>query len=87
LVERPTDDEVSRQVLGIFVRYRIAANGTLRRNNFIEVRDCDFQRSINDAAAKNWITIDLRNCYRYQLTATGYAEGLLIGHLTNSAAQ
>ncbi|MGB3657283.1 MAG: hypothetical protein WBA14_05045, partial [Pseudolabrys sp.] len=34
-------------------------------------RDGDFQRELNKAVANNWITIDLRNRYRYQLTATG----------------
>jgi hypothetical protein len=35
----------------------------------------NFRRGINKAVANNWITIDLRNRYRYQLTATGYAAG------------
>lgn len=78
MVERPTDDEVSRQILSIFMRHRVRVSGTLRRNYFSEVRDCDFQRGMNDAAAKNWITVDLRNRYVYQLTATGHAEGLSI---------
>jgi hypothetical protein len=44
-----------------------------------DVRDGDFQRGLNKAVANNWITIDLRNRYRYQLTATGYAVGRMIG--------
>lgn len=50
----------------------------LQRNYFLDVRDGDFQRGINKAVANNWITIDLRNRYRYQLTATGYAAGRMI---------
>lgn len=72
---RLSDDEVSRQILGIFARHKIAAGGVLQRNNFFEVRDGDFQRGINWAVAKNWIMIDPRNRYRYQLTATGHGVG------------
>ena len=75
---RPSDEDVSRQILGVFIRHRIPANGTLQRNYFFEVRDGDFQRGINKAVANNWITIDLRNRYRYQLTTTGYAVGRVI---------
>ena len=78
MLDRPSDDEVSRQILGVFMRYRIAASGTLQRNYFFDVRDGDFQRGINKAVANNWIAIDLRNRYRYQLTATGYATGRMI---------
>ncbi|MGA9001544.1 MAG: hypothetical protein WB504_03660, partial [Pseudolabrys sp.] len=77
-----SDEEVSRQILGIFMRHRIPASGTLQRNNFFDVRDGDFQRGINKAVANNWITIDLRNRYRYQLTASGYAVGRLIDPAT-----
>lgn len=73
--DRLSDDEVGRQILGIFARHKIAAGGALQRNYFFDVRDADFQRGINRAVANNWITIDLRNRYRYQLTATGYAAG------------
>ena len=45
---------------------------------FFEVRDSDFQRGLNKAVANNWITIDLRNRYRYQLTTTGYEVGRMI---------
>ena len=78
MLDRPSDDEVSRQILGVFMRHRIPASGILQRNNFFNVRDGDFQRGINKAVANNWITIDLRNRYRYQLTATGYAAGRMI---------
>ena len=70
--------DLSRQILGVFMRHRIPATGTLQRNHFFEVRDGDFQRGINKAVANNWITVDLRNRYRYQLTTTGYAVGRLI---------
>jgi hypothetical protein len=70
---RPVDEAVSREILWIFMRHRIAVNGILQRNNFFNVRDGDFQRGINKAAAKNWIAIDLRNRYRYRVTAMGYA--------------
>ena len=40
--------------------------------------DSDFQRGLNKAVANNWITIDLRNRYRYQLTTTGYEVGRMI---------
>jgi hypothetical protein len=86
--DRPSDEEVSRQILGIFMRHRIPVsgtipvNGTLQRNNFFDVRDGDFQRGMNKAVANNWITIDLHNRYRYQLTATGYAVGRMIDPAT-----
>ena len=73
--DRPSDDEIGRQILGVFMRYRIPANGMLLRNYFFDVRDCDFQRGISKAVANNWITIDPHNRYRYQLTAMGYAVG------------
>ena len=59
--DRPSDEDISRQILGVFMRYRIPATGTLQRNYFFEVRDGDFQRGINKAVANNWITVDLRN--------------------------
>lgn len=72
---RPSDEEVGHQILGVFVRYQIPASGMLPRNYFFDVRDGDFQRGINSAIANNWITVDQRNRYRYQLTATGFAAG------------
>ena len=79
MLDRPSDDEVSRQILGVFMRYRIPASGTLQRNYFFDIRDCDFQRGINKAVANNWITIDPHNRYRYQLTAMGYSVGRTAG--------
>ena len=80
--DRPSDEEVSRQILGIFMRHNKPTNGTLQRNNFFEVRDSDFQRGIDKAVANKWLTIDVRNRYRYKLTATGFAVGLLIDPAT-----
>ena len=54
--DRPSDEDVSRQILSVFMRHRIPATGTLQRNSFFEVRDGDFQRGINKAVANNWIT-------------------------------
>ena len=76
--DRPSDEDVGRQILCVFMRHRIPASGTLQRNYFFSVRDSDFQRGINKAVANNWITIDVRNRYRYQLTAAGYAAGRMI---------
>jgi hypothetical protein len=70
-----SDDDVGRQILDIFMRHRIPVSGTLPRNYFCAVRDGDFQRGLNKAVANDWIAIDRRNRYRYQLTATGYAAG------------
>jgi hypothetical protein len=83
MLDRPSDDEVSRQILGVFMRYRTPANGILRRNYFFEVRDGDFQRGISKAIANNWVTIDPHNRYHYKLTALGYAAGQIEPSLAN----
>ena len=70
-----TDDEAGRQILGIFVRYRVPAGGTLRRTHFFDVRDGDFQRGLNNAAARKWVVVHHRDRYRYILTEEGYAAG------------
>ena len=70
-----SDEEAGRQILSIFVRYRVPASGVLRRNNFFDVRDGDFQRGINRAVQHNWITLHQRDRYRYILTDVGYAAG------------
>lgn len=72
---RMSDEDVGRQILGIFMRYRIVAGGTLRRNNFFDVRDADFQRGLNFAIASKWIKQHLRDRYTYQLTEIGFAAG------------
>jgi hypothetical protein len=70
-----SDEEVGRQILGIFMRYKIRPSGVLRRNNFMDVRDADFQRGLNKAVANNWIKIKLRDRYTYELTELGLAAG------------
>ena len=70
-----TDEDVGRQILGIFMRNRVPVNGTLRRNNFFDVRDGDFQRGLNRAVANQWVTVHPRDRYRYELTAMGLAAG------------
>lgn len=72
---RLSDEDVGRQILGIFMRYRVPAGGTLRRNNFFDVRDADFQRGLNFAIESKWIKQHLRDRYTYQLTETGFAAG------------
>ena len=73
-----SDEDVGRQILSVFMRNRIPASGVLPRNYFFVVRDGDFQRGINKAVANDWIAIDPRNRYRFQLTARGYAAGRTI---------
>jgi hypothetical protein len=68
MAQAPSDEEVGRQILGVFFRNKIRAGGTLRRNHFIEVRDADFQRGINKAVENNWIKIKMRDRYTYELT-------------------
>ncbi len=70
-----SDDDAGRQILDVFMRNRIPVSGVLARNYFFTVRDGDFQRGLNKAVANDWVAIDRRNRYRYQLTATGYAAG------------
>ena len=72
---RLSDEDVGRQILGIFMRSRVPAGGTLRRNNFFDVRDADFQRGLNFAIASKWIKQHLRDRYTYQLTEIGHAAG------------
>lgn len=68
-----SDEDVGRQILGVFMRNHVPASGMLPRNYFFAVRDGDFQRGLNRAVANSWIVIDRRNRYRYELTAAGYA--------------
>ena len=70
-----SDEDVGRQILGIFMKHKIRPSGVLRRNNFIEVRDADFQRGLNKAVANNWLKIKLRDRYTYELTEAGLAAG------------
>src|SRR3954463_6109435 len=67
-----TDDEyAARQILAVFARYKVTVAGVLRRHQFFEVRDADFQRGIDGAVAKGWIQRHPRDRYRYFLTAAG----------------
>ena len=70
-----SDEEAGRQILEIFVRHKVLASGVLRRNHFFDVRDGDFQRGINRAVHHKWITLHVRDRYRYILTEAGYAAG------------
>ena len=73
-----SDEEVGRQILGIFMRNKITANGVLRRTDFFAVRDGDFQRGMNTALANKWIKLHMRDRYRYILTNEGYAAYKII---------
>lgn len=75
MAQAVSDDEASRQILGIFVRNKVQASGTLRRIHFFDVRDGDFQRGIDRAVANRWILVHHRDRYRYILTEEGYAAG------------
>ena len=71
-----SDEEVGRQILSIFMQHKVSARGVLRRNNFMDVRDADFQRGLNKAVENRWIKIKLRDRYTYELTEAGLAAGL-----------
>jgi hypothetical protein len=70
-----SDEEVGRQILGVFMKFKVRPSGVLRRNYFMDVRDADFQRGLNNAVKNNWIKIKLRDRYSYELTETGLAAG------------
>ena len=71
-----SDEEVGRQILSIFMKYKVGASGVLRRNYFLDVRDADFQRGLNKAVENRWIKIKLGDRYTYELTEAGLAAGL-----------
>jgi hypothetical protein len=71
-----SDEEVGRQILGIFMQYKVPVGGVLRRNHFMEVRDADFQRGLNKAVENRWLTIKPHDRYTYLLTDVGLAAGL-----------
>jgi len=71
----PSDEEIGRQILGIFMKHKIRPSGVLRRNHFMDVRDADFQRGLNKAVANNWLKIKQRDRYTYELTEAGLAAG------------
>jgi hypothetical protein len=81
-----TDEEAGRQILSIFVRYRVQAGGTLRRTHFFDVRDADFQRGLNNAVARKWVMVHHRDRYRYILTEDGYTAGRNVEELVKTDA-
>ena len=81
-----TDEEAGRQILSIFVRYRVQAGGTLRRTHFFDVRDADFQRGLNNAVARKWVAVHHRDRYRYILTEDGYTAGRNVEELAKTDA-
>ena len=70
-----SDEDAGRQVLDVFARHKVPPRGVLRRNNFIAVRDSDFQRGIDRAVFNQWIVVHPRDRYRYILTEAGHAAG------------
>lgn len=68
----PSDDDVGRQIINVFFKYKICPGGILRRNHFAVVRDADFQRGMNKAVENNWIKIKPRDRYTYVLTEAGF---------------
>src|SRR4051812_3025445 len=65
------EDHAARQILAVFARYNVAVAGVLRRHQFFEVRDSDFQRGIDGAVARGWIERHHYDRYRYVLTKRG----------------
>jgi hypothetical protein len=70
-----SDEDVGRQILGIFVRYKVPPNGTLPRNSFFDVRDGDFKRGMDYAVRNDWISISQHNRHQFILTPAGFAAG------------
>ncbi len=70
-----SDEDAGRQVLDVFARNKIPPSGVLRRNNFFDVRDGDFQRGIDRAVFNKWIVRLARDRYRYSLPESGYVAG------------
>ena len=70
-----SDEDVGRQILDIFIRHKVSANGTLKRNSFFDVRDGDFKRGMDNAVANKWITVHLRNHHQFILTPAGLVAG------------
>jgi len=67
-----SDEEISRQILGVFMRNKVTTNGMLRRPDFFTIRDGDFQRGMNAALANKWIKVHTQDRRRYILTNEGY---------------
>ena len=72
MTKMSSDEEVARQIIGVFLKNKIPSGGILRRNYFIEVRDADFQRGINKAVANDWIKLKPYDRYTYKLTDAGF---------------
>ena len=70
-----SDEEVGHQILDIFMQHRVFPSGVLRRNQFIAVRDGDFQRGMNKAVENRWIKLKSRDRYTYELTEAGLTAG------------
>src|SRR6266550_4686420 len=70
-VPKTDGDYAARQILAVFARYKVTVAGVLRRHQFFEVRDSDFQRGIDAAVAKGWIGRHRTDRYRYLLLAAG----------------
>ena len=75
----PSDEEVARQILGIFSAQRVGAGGTLQRIHFFNVRDAYFQRGMNKAVECGWIN-RMRDRYKYELTKSGFVEASIEMH-------
>jgi hypothetical protein len=65
------DDHAAHQILAVFAKYKVTVGGVLRRHQFFEVRDSDFQRGIDAAVGKGWIKRHHYDRYRYILLAAG----------------
>src|SRR3954462_7820051 len=79
------DELAARNILGVFARYKVTVAGVLRRHQFFEVRDSDFQRGIDAAVVKGWIERHHYDRYRYILLAAGRAafNSVLIPHVAS----
>src|SRR5258707_995564 len=67
------DEQAARQILLVFAKYNVMIDGTLRRHQFFEVRDSDFQRGIDTAVNKGGIGRHPHDRYRYVLLSAGRA--------------
>src|SRR5829696_8425683 len=84
-ISKMDDEYAARQILAVFARYKVTVAGVLRRHQFFEVRDSDFQRGIDGAVARGWIQRHERDRYRYILTAAG-REAFAIALMPMTAA-
>ena len=71
----PTDEDVGRQILRVFMNHNVRPSGSLRRNYFTDVRDADFQRGLRKAVENSWLTLKQHDRYTYVLTEAGLAAG------------